>query len=132
MVVQCENFLAQNYSRELHSLAMTLIRSAPRPPSILEVSRAISQRALDEQDATYVSLDKTEHALASEYESARAFRLMLKLAFVNDRPEYGPNRRWAQSGDCYVLALFRDYGRFQHWVVGSIASQYNYTPLIVG
>lgn len=108
VLVRCEAFLAQNYSRDLHGLTMTLIKSA-RPPSILEVSRAIAQRALDEQDAAYVALDKTEKALSAEYESGRALRLILKLAFVNERPEFGPNRRWAQSGDCYVLALFRDY-----------------------
>lgn len=107
---RCEAFAAQNYSRDLHGLTMTLIKSA-RPPSIMEVSRAIAQRALDEQDAAYVTLDKTERALSAEYDSGRALRLMLKLAFVNERPEFGPNRRWAQSGDCYVLSLFRDYGR---------------------
>ena len=106
---RCEAFLAQNYSRDLHGLTMTLIKSA-RPPSIIEVSRAIAQRALDEQDAVYVALDKTERALSAEYDSGRALRLLLKLGFVNERPEFGPNRRWAQSGDCYVLALFRDYG----------------------
>jgi PAB-dependent poly(A)-specific ribonuclease subunit 3 len=36
----------------------------------------------------------------------------LKLGFINERPELGPNRSWAQSGDCYVLTLFRDYGRY--------------------
>ena len=28
---------------------------------------------------------------------------------IQERPEFGPNRRWAQSGDCYVLTLFRDF-----------------------
>lgn len=73
---------------------MTLIKSA-RPPSILEVSRAIAHRAMDEQDAAYVTLDKTEMALSAEYESGRALRLLLKLGFVNERPEFGPNRRWS-------------------------------------
>jgi PAB-dependent poly(A)-specific ribonuclease subunit 3 len=107
---RCEAFLAQNYSRDLHGLTMTLIKSA-RPPSILEVTRAVAQRALDEQDAAYVTLDNTESALSAEYESGRALRLLLKLGFVNERPEFGPNRRWSQSGDCYILTLFRDYGK---------------------
>ena len=106
---QCEQFLVQNYSRELHSLTMTLIRSGPRPPSILDVSRVVAQRCMDEQDEVYRSLDRSERALTSEYESGRALRLLLKLGFINERPEFGPNRRWAQSGDCYVLTLFRDY-----------------------
>ena len=111
VVGRCEAFLAQNYSRDLHGLTMTLIKSA-RPPSILEVTRAIAQRSLDEQDATYVAFDKIERALSAEYDSGRALRLLLKLAFVNERPEFAHNRRWAQSGDCYVLALFRDFGKW--------------------
>lgn len=78
VVGRCEAFLAQNYSRDLHGLTMTLIKSA-RPPSILEVGRAIAQRALDEQDAAYVSLDKSEQALSAEYESGRMLRLMVRL-----------------------------------------------------
>jgi Pan3 Pseudokinase domain len=90
---------------------MTLIMSQPRPPSIQDISRAIAAaRTFDEQDAAYRAYDRTERALAGEYESGRAFRLLLKLGFINERPELGPNRRWTQSGDCYVLTLFRDYG----------------------
>jgi PAB-dependent poly(A)-specific ribonuclease subunit 3 len=96
----------------MHNLAMTLIRSNPRPPSILDVSRAIAQRAFDEQDAAYTSLDRAERALSAEYESGRGLRLLLKLGFINERPELGPNRRWGLTGDCYVLTLFRDYGRY--------------------
>lgn len=108
-IQRCDSFVGQHYSRELHNLVMTLIRSNPRPPSIVDVSRAIFQRAFDEQDAVYRSLDLNERLLAAEYDSARALRLLLKMGFVNERPEFGPNRRWAQSGDCYVLTLFRDF-----------------------
>lgn len=115
-VTRWEGLLAQNYSPELHNLAMTLIRigdnvrGRPRPPSIMDVSRALALRCMDEQEQAYRSLDRTEQALSSEYESGRILRLLLKLGFINERPEFGPDRRWAQSGDCYVLTLFRDYG----------------------
>lgn len=116
-LVNCETFFGQNYSRDLHTLVVALIKGRPRPPSILDVSQAIAQRCFDEQDAAYKSYDRVERCLASEYESGRALRLLLKLAFINERPEYGPNRRWAHSGDCYVLALFRDYGKTLHSAV---------------
>jgi PAB-dependent poly(A)-specific ribonuclease subunit 3 len=109
---QCEQFLLQNYSRELHNLSMTLIRGKPHPPSIIDVCRATSLHTVEEQDAVYQTLERTERALSSEYESGRAMRLLLKLSFINERPEVGPNRRWAQSGDCYILSLFRDYGMY--------------------
>ncbi len=106
----CERYCMQNYSRELRHFILTLIRSQ-NPPSILDVSRALSGRLMDELDSTQLSLLRTEKALSGEYESGRALRLLLKLGFVNERPENGANRRWAQSGDCYVLTLFRDYGK---------------------
>ena len=108
-IQRCDSFVGQHFSRELHNLVMTLIRSSPRPPTIVDVGRAIFQRAFDEQDAAYRSLDLNERLLSAEYDSSRALRLLLKLGFINERPEFGPNRRWAQSGDCYVLTLFRDF-----------------------
>jgi PAB-dependent poly(A)-specific ribonuclease subunit 3 len=110
---RCASRLNQKFSPELHNLIMTLIRSMPQPPTIIDVSRAIAQRLFEEQDAVYRSLDRTEQAIAAEYESGRALRLLLKLGFINERPEFGPNQRWSQSGDCYVLSLFRDYGTFE-------------------
>lgn len=104
----CERYCMQNYSRELRHFILTLIRSQ-NPPSILDVSRALSGRLMDELDSTQLSLLRTEKALSGEYESGRALRLLLKLGFINERPENGANRRWSQSGDCYVLTLFRDY-----------------------
>jgi PAB-dependent poly(A)-specific ribonuclease subunit 3 len=111
-MANCERYCMQSYSRELHNLALTLIRS-PTPPSVVDVSRALAGRVWDEWDHTSLSLHRTERALGAEYESGRILRLLLKLGFVNERPEFGPNRRWAQSGDCYVLTLFRDYGELR-------------------
>ncbi|CAJ1959163.1 unnamed protein product [Cylindrotheca closterium] len=108
ILLNCEHFCSQNFSRDLHSLCMTLIRS-PAPPSIAEVSRALAGRIMDEYDIAQVSMAQMERTLAAEYESGRMARLLFKLGFINERPEFGPNRRWAQSGDCYVLSLFRDY-----------------------
>eukprot|EP00537_Pseudo-nitzschia_pungens_P013749 CAMPEP_0172386078 /NCGR_PEP_ID=MMETSP1061-20121228/3676_1 /TAXON_ID=37318 /ORGANISM="Pseudo-nitzschia pungens, Strain cf. pungens" /LENGTH=583 /DNA_ID=CAMNT_0013115333 /DNA_START=438 /DNA_END=2189 /DNA_ORIENTATION=- len=107
-VQTCERYCMQNYSRDLRHFILTLIRSQ-NPPSILDVSRALPGRLMDELDSTQLSLLRTEKALSGEYESGRALRLLLKLGFVNERPENGANRRWSQSGDCYVLTLFRDY-----------------------
>lgn len=106
-------FLAQHYSRDLHNLTMTLIKSTPHPPTITDISRAMAGHCFEEQAAAYTALDRAERALAVEYNSGRAMRLLLKLGYVNERPEFGHNRRWAQSGDCYILSLFRDYGKWR-------------------
>lgn len=114
-MTNCDAFLARNYSRDLHNLIMTIIRS-PRTPTITEISSAVAQRCFEEQNSLYRALDRTERALSAEFESGRALRLLLKLGFINERPELGPNRRWSQSGDCYVLALFRDFGKIAFFV----------------
>lgn len=109
-VRRSESFLAQNYSRDLHSLAMSLVGTT-HPPSVREVSGIIAGRVFDELDASNSMFDRVDASLAAEYESGRSLRLLLKLGFVNERPEFGMNRRWSESGDCYVLKLFRDYGK---------------------
>jgi PAB-dependent poly(A)-specific ribonuclease subunit 3 len=107
---RCDAYVGQNYSREIHNFAFSLLAPNLNAPSIHDVSRAIAARAFDEMDSSRVAADRTEAALAAEYESGRSLRLLLKLGFVNERPEFGMNRRWQESGDCYVLKLFRDYG----------------------
>lgn len=67
-------------------------------------------RSLEELDAAHAGIDGTASALAATYDSGRAPRLLLKLAFVNERPEFGIDQRWSESGYCYILKLFRDYG----------------------
>ena len=107
---QCEVVLSQQYGRELHNLVMTLVSSTPQhTPSIMDVCRVVTQQVFEEQDAVYRSLLQTEQALAAEYDSGRALRLLLKLSFINGRPEFKQDRRWSQSGDCYVLTLFLSY-----------------------
>jgi len=109
---QCESTMSASYSRDLVGLALTLVKSAPDPPTVGEISKAVSFRLLDEQNLSHQALDRTEHAVATEYDAGRYLRLLLKLGFINERPEFGQDRRWSESGECYVLKLFRDYGGY--------------------
>eukprot|EP01043_Picozoa_sp_COSAG02_P025315 COSAG02_NODE_1418_length_12720_cov_20.079629_3_plen_54_part_00 len=34
---------------------------------------------------------------------------MVKLGFINERPEHNRDERWSETGDRYMLKLFRDY-----------------------
>jgi PAB-dependent poly(A)-specific ribonuclease subunit 3 len=47
--------------------------------------------------------------LRNEYENGRLLRLLMKLGFMNERPEYARAPQWSETGDRYVLKLFRDY-----------------------
>lgn len=53
--------------------------------------------------------DALESALARELENSRILRLLTKLNFINERPEYEHDRQWAEHGNRYCIKLFRDY-----------------------
>ena len=53
--------------------------------------------------------DGLETHLGNEAENGRLLKLMIKLGCINERPEYKMNPHWAETGDRYLLKLFRDY-----------------------
>ena len=55
-------------------------------------------------------LDDNLHSeFSREVENGRLFRLMAKLNFINERPEYEHDPQWSENGERYFLKLFRDY-----------------------
>ncbi len=50
-----------------------------------------------------------EGELAKEVENGRLFRMLVKLGFINERPEYDQDPAWHESGELYMLRLFRDH-----------------------
>jgi PAB-dependent poly(A)-specific ribonuclease subunit 3 len=53
--------------------------------------------------------DHLEGYLSRELENARLVRLLTKMGFINERPEFDHNPQWHESGDRFLLKLFRDY-----------------------
>lgn len=53
--------------------------------------------------------DQLNTDLTRELENSRIVRLLTKLNFINERPEYEHDRQWAEQGTRYILLLFRDY-----------------------
>ena len=45
----------------------------------------------------------------SELENGRLVRLLCKFGFINERPEFARDPRWSETGDRYIIKLFRDY-----------------------
>lgn len=60
-------------------------------------------------DAALHADDSLHGDLAREVENARLVRLMAKLNFINERPEFEHDRQWAENGERFFLKLFRDY-----------------------
>jgi len=102
-------YVQQNYSRELFVLVNSLLSPSAAPPSVQNVALSMASRVFEELDSAHESIDAMNTTLTGIFESGRALRLVLKLAFVNERPEFGIDKNWSESGDCYILKLFRDY-----------------------
>jgi PAB-dependent poly(A)-specific ribonuclease subunit 3 len=69
----------------------------------------ISNQMITAFNAALHADDELSSQLAREVENARLFRLMAKLNFINERPEYMNDQAWSENGERYFLKLFRDY-----------------------
>lgn len=65
--------------------------------------------ALDVYSAALTKGNEMEWHLQRELENSRLVRLLCKLGFINERPEYSRDPRWSDTGDRYIIKLFRDY-----------------------
>lgn len=57
----------------------------------------------------YSYADSLETNLGRELENGRITKLLSKLGFINERPEFDQDPRWSETGDRYMIKLFRDY-----------------------
>ena len=62
-------------------------------------------------DASLHLNDEITTNLNRELENSRLVRLLAKLNFINNRPEYDQDQqqRWSEQGNRFYLSLFRDY-----------------------
>lgn len=85
-----------------------LLSNQPRK-SVTDLMPMIGARFYTQLDAAQLRLDVLENELAKELENGRLFKLLVKLATINERPELNMEPTWAETGDRYMLKLFRDY-----------------------
>ncbi|EED21333.1 poly(A)-binding protein-dependent poly(A) ribonuclease, putative [Talaromyces stipitatus ATCC 10500] len=69
----------------------------------------ISSQLISTFDSALQMDDQLTSDLSRELENGRLVRLMTKMNFVNERPEYEHDRQWSENGERYFLKLFRDY-----------------------
>ncbi|KAH7927228.1 hypothetical protein BV22DRAFT_1061477 [Leucogyrophana mollusca] len=118
----CNNLAAMNtlpkaldvmgrfYSVDIKNIALYLI-SKPGPHKTISqvIEMTGKSRVLREMDGMQISLDRMEGELMSELENGRLVRLLCKFGFINERPEFAREPRWSETGDRYIIKLFRDY-----------------------
>lgn len=98
------DYMGRGYSPDLKNLAGYLLGKPSASKTIDEVLRLAGPRILNELDALQTYNDVLETDLGSELENGRIARLLMKLGFINERPEYvlylpaNPDSTWTRSG----------------------------------
>ncbi|KAJ5872808.1 uncharacterized protein N7529_005161 [Penicillium soppii] len=101
----------RNYSPQLQNCVVWLLKSCETDVdhTIDLFITGISAQLMSTFDSALHMDDQLTSDLCRELENARLVRLMSKLSFVNERPEYELDPRWAETGERYFLKLFRDF-----------------------
>jgi PAB-dependent poly(A)-specific ribonuclease subunit 3 len=102
--------VGRSYTPDLTTTLSWLL--APQPnltKTIDDLLGGISRHIVATFDMALHSEDTMTSEFSRELENGRIVRLMAKLNTINDRPEYENNPSWDQSGDKWILKLFRDY-----------------------
>ena len=101
--------LESRYSPDFCKFALLPFRRACNAYDMLALSY---KGLLNEVDMLYSHSDSLEEHLASQFESDRMFRLLAKLGLINERPDgisAAGGNSWSETGDRYILKLFRDF-----------------------
>ncbi|KAF7326956.1 PAN2-PAN3 deadenylation complex subunit PAN3 [Mycena venus] len=97
------------YSPEVKTVALFLVNKGGPHRSIGQLLEIISSRVAAEMGDALSAADTLENELMGELENARLVRLLCKFGFINERPEFAREPRWSETGDRYIIKLFRDY-----------------------
>lgn len=84
-------------------------RAEPQTGTIDDLVNGIGSQIMTDFNASLNLVDELEANLNRELENSRISRLMIKLNFINERPEYLGNPQWSETGERYPIKLFRDY-----------------------
>ncbi|XP_071125593.1 PAN2-PAN3 deadenylation complex subunit pan3-like isoform X1 [Mytilus edulis] len=120
MAIQRDNFtssmelVARNYSADLKNFFVYLLTNSNRPRSINDIMPMIGARFYTQLDAAQLRSDVMDTELSKSVENGRLFRLLCKLGTINERKEFQMDPQWSETGDRYMLKLYRDFLFHQH------------------
>lgn len=107
------DLIPRTYSNDLKNLITYLITfkstNPNKPRSIDDIMPMIGARFYMQLDHLYYRYDHLYDELSKEADNGRLLRLLAKLGTINERPEHQLDPNWSETGDRYMLKLFRDY-----------------------
>lgn len=106
---QCLQYVSLTYNDVLRQLLDYLLAEDNGNKTIDQVVQIIAVRTMENFNSALVNNDVLCSELNKEVENGRLVRLLCKFGFINERPEYNHDSNWSESGDRYLIKLFRDY-----------------------
>ncbi|CAG8488906.1 7888_t:CDS:10 [Diversispora eburnea] len=103
------DFISRHYSPDFKNVTLYLLSKPSPTKSIDDVVTMIGTRILHEINGVHHYNDFLESELSQELENGRLVRLLCKFGFINERPEFDMDPSWSETGDRYLIKLFRDY-----------------------
>lgn len=99
------------YSRELCHIVAGLVASQKGNgfKHWRNLAAALGPRLFDELDTNQQNVDTMNMEMRKEIENGRIARFLIKLNTVVERAQFMGDTRWAETGDRYLLKLFRDF-----------------------
>ncbi|CAG2163378.1 unnamed protein product [Oppiella nova] len=106
------DLISRSYSPDLRSLIYYLLSynsSSGTTHTINDIMPMIGARFYTQLDSLYQRDDSLHDDLQKELDNGRVLRLLVKFGTINERPELQLDPNWSETGDRYLLKLFRDY-----------------------
>ncbi|KAF8658419.1 hypothetical protein AX16_001970 [Volvariella volvacea WC 439] len=108
-VQQGIDLVYRTYGQEMKSVVSFLLDKKQHKKNIDTFLDHLKGRLVIEFGEALTATDHLENELLSALENARLVRLLCKFGFINERPEFARDVRWSETGDRYIIKLFRDY-----------------------
>ena len=102
--------VSRNYSKQFAQLLQNILTIQKGIlPNGSYFAHLLGQHAFTELSKINMLNDMLYENLYKELQNGRLLRLLVKLGMINERPDDSTSMQWADSGDRYLLKLFRDF-----------------------
>lgn len=108
-------FMGSHYSTDLVRVTQALLASSPEKSdgggisSVRQLYTVLADHMFSEIENVHIQNDEIMNELSKETENGRLLRILVKLGMMNERPENEMDPAWSETGDRYLLKLFRDF-----------------------
>ncbi|XP_067944459.1 PAN2-PAN3 deadenylation complex subunit pan3-like [Watersipora subatra] len=89
--------------------AVDLLSGSTSTLQVDDLLPLVSAQLFTELNSQLVRYDVLESELSKSVENGRLFRLQAKLNTILERADLNMDGQWSETGDRYILKLFRDY-----------------------